>query len=496
IICFFLIILIFPLSSCSVWWITKEEFNSEMSVVKDRLNEISGQSEDLEEIKKEIDSLSGDLSDIDKHLDIIEKLIDDSGEYKKIEEILNEMSKIRKKLNEIEVTGTNNKEMVEKIDSKIDEFIRSVEEEMVVEKELQNIKILLEEIEKSSDEEEKSKISSLESRIEHLENIYSSEASTLSLEMFLSEIADIRSRAGSNVLNIEQKYVKYTVRSGDTLWEITSAYNIDLGDLRTSNPELKESDIIHSGDELIIPVNFGSYLQPDLVRTAIGIPDSYEKLISSIVSTYGSYKNGYANPGVDLKLESSTYIRSILPGRVIEAREMNEFYGLGVLIEHGDGYRTVYSRLGYTELERGDFVRAGDVVGITKEDEVNLHFEIWQNEIPVNPADLLFNDVGKFKVTMYTEWDDGKNPTSPSFKVTSSGTYVKQFRTVSADPEVFPAGTIIYVPYFANEPNKGFFVVEDTGNEIKGKRLDIYIRDYEIASNFNKDLLVYKVYSP
>ncbi|MGC9383372.1 MAG: LysM peptidoglycan-binding domain-containing protein [Kosmotogaceae bacterium] len=287
-ICFFLIILLFPLSSCSVWWITKEEFSREMSVVKDRLNEISGQREDLEEIKQEIDSLSGDLNEIDKQLDTIEKLVDDSSEYKKIEEILKEMSKIREKLNEIEVTGTNNKEMVEKIDSKIDEFIRSVEEKMVVEKELQNIKTLLEELEKSSDEEEESKFSSLESRIEHLENIYSSEASTLSLEMFLSEIADIRSRAGSDVLNIEQKYVKYTVRSGDTLWEIARAYNINLEDLRNSNRELKESDVIHSGDELIIPVNYDSYLRPDLVRTAIGIPDNYEKLISSIVSTYGS----------------------------------------------------------------------------------------------------------------------------------------------------------------------------------------------------------------
>jgi 3D (Asp-Asp-Asp) domain-containing protein/LysM repeat protein len=488
--------LLFPLSSCSVWWLTKEDFDREMSVIKDRLNEISGQKEDLDEIKREIDSLSGDLNEIDKQLDTIEKLVDDSSEYEKIEEILNEMSKIREKLNEIEVTGKNNKEKVEQIEGKIDEFIKSVEENMVVEKELQNIKILLEKLEKNSNEEEKSKISSLETRIEYLENIYSTEASTLSLDLFLSEIADIRSRAGSDLLNIEQKYVKYTVRSGDTLWEIARAYNINLEDLRNSNRELKESDVIHSGDELIIPVNYDSYLRPDLVRTAIGIPDNYEKLISSIVSTYGSYKNGYANPGIDLKLETSTYIKSILPGRVIEARVMNEFYGLAVLIEHGDGYRTVYSRLGYTELERGDFVRAGDVVGITKENGVNLHFEIWQNEIPINPADLLFIDMGEFKVTMYTEWDDGKNPTSPSFKVTSSGTYVKQFRTVSADPEVFPAGTVIYIPYFANEPNKGFFVVEDTGNEIKGNRLDIYIRDYETASKFNKDLFVYKVYSP
>lgn len=491
-----LTVLLISFTGCSFWWITKEEFNKEMSIVKDRLDHISSQGENTEEIKKEIAELSVDLKKIDDQLDTIEKLIDDSDEYEKIKEILNKMSEIRKKLNEIEVVGTNNKKVIGEIDKKIDEFIRSVEEKMAVEKELQNIKSMLEELKKSSNEKKKTELSSLESRIECLEKAYSSEASSISLELFLSEIADIRSRAGSDALKKTQDYVKYSVRSGDSLWEIARAYNVDLENIRSANPELKNNDAIHSGDELKIPVNFEGFLQPDSVKKAIGFPDNYKKLISSVVSTYGSYENGYANPGIDLKLESSKYVRSILPGRVAEAEEINEFYGLAVLIEHGNGYRTVYSRLGDTELKRGDFVRSGDVVGFTNDNEVNLHFEVWKDEIPINPADLLFNDMGEFKVTMYTEWDDGKNPTSPSFKVTSTGTYVKQYRTVSADPELFPPGTILYVPYFANKPNKGFFVVEDTGSEIKGNRLDVYVRDYEMASNFNKNLLVYKVYSP
>ncbi|MFW6120777.1 MAG: peptidoglycan DD-metalloendopeptidase family protein [Petrotogales bacterium] len=491
-----LIIMLFPLSSCSVWWITKEEFNKEMSIVKDKLDDISDQSEDTEEIKKEIHRLSVDLNEIDDQLDTIEKIINDSDEHEKVEEILNEMSEIRKKLSEIEVVGTNNKKIIEEIDKKIDEFIISVKEKMVVEKELQNTKTMLEDLERNSNEKKKAELSSLESRIEYLEKIYSSEASSISLKLFLSEIVDIRSRASSDVLKKIQDYVKYTVRSGDSLWKIARAYDIDLEDIRSVNPELKENDVIHSGDEIHIPVNFEEFLQHHRVKEAIGFPYNYEEIISSVISTYGSYENGYANPGIDLTIDAFTHIKNILPGRVVEVGNINEFYELAVLIEHGDGCRTVYSRLGESELKKGDFVKAGDVVGIAKESEINLHFEFWKNEIPINPADILFSNEGDFKVTMYTEWDDGKNPTSPSFKMTSSGTYVKQYRTISADPEVFPPGTILYVPYFANEPNKGFFVVEDTGNEITGKRLDIYVRDYEVASSFNKELLVYKVHTP
>ncbi|MFO7881030.1 MAG: peptidoglycan DD-metalloendopeptidase family protein [Kosmotogaceae bacterium] len=468
-----------------------------MSAVNSKLDDISSQNEDVEEMKTEIGYLSNDLNEIDKHLKTIEDLIDDSSDNEKIEEILNEMEEIKRKLNEIEVVGANNEKTVGEIGEKIDKYIKTVEEKMIVEKELQNIREMLKVLtEQTPDEDKEKKISLLESRIERLEEAYSDEASSFSFNLFLSEIADIRSKAGSDALYLGDNFVKYTVRSGDSLWGIARAYDIDLEDLRSSNPLLKNSNVIHSGDKLFLPINFEEILHPDIVKEAIGFPNNYEEIKSSIISTYGSYDNGYANPGIDLNLEAPIYIRNILPGRVIEVGELNEFYGLAVLIDHGDGYRTVYSRLSESELEKDDFVKAGDIVGITKNEKVNLHFELWKGEIPINPADILFSNMGEFEITMYTEWDDGKNPTSPSFKMTSSGTYVKQYRTVSADPEVFPAGTIIYVPYFANEQNKGFFVVEDTGNEIKGKSLDIYIRDYEIASSFNKDLLVYKVYTP
>jgi 3D (Asp-Asp-Asp) domain-containing protein len=78
----------------------------------------------------------------------------------------------------------------------------------------------------------------------------------------------------------------------------------------------------------------------------------------------------------------------------------------------------------------------------------------------------------------------------------ASGNYVKGYRTISADPDYLPIGSIIYVPFFANSPNNGFFVVEDTGSAVIGKRIDIYTHDFDIAKNFKEELIVYLVNKP
>lgn len=73
----------------------------------------------------------------------------------------------------------------------------------------------------------------------------------------------------------------------------------------------------------------------------------------------------------------------------------------------------------------------------------------------------------------------GKNPNHPSYGVTYSGVMVKRdlYSTVAADLNVFPIGTILFVPGY------GFGVVADKGGAIKGNRVDLFFNTVDDVYN-------------
>jgi 3D (Asp-Asp-Asp) domain-containing protein len=81
--------------------------------------------------------------------------------------------------------------------------------------------------------------------------------------------------------------------------------------------------------------------------------------------------------------------------------------------------------------------------------------------------------LGTFKLTAYSlaYADCGKHPHDPAYGITASGTYVKEGRTVAADWEVLPPGSIIYIE------DLGLRLVEDRGGAVIGNHLDIFIPD-------------------
>lgn len=80
----------------------------------------------------------------------------------------------------------------------------------------------------------------------------------------------------------------------------------------------------------------------------------------------------------------------------------------------------------------------------------------------------------------------GKNPDHPSFGITYSGVKVKRdlYSTVAADLNVFPIGTILFIPDY------GYGVVADKGGAIKGDKLDLYYETVDdVYNNWGKKTL-------
>jgi len=77
----------------------------------------------------------------------------------------------------------------------------------------------------------------------------------------------------------------------------------------------------------------------------------------------------------------------------------------------------------------------------------------------------------------------GKDSNHPEYGITYSGVMVKRdlFSTVAADLDIFPIGTILFIPGY------GYGVVADKGGAIKGNRVDLYYETVDdVYNNWGK----------
>lgn len=77
--------------------------------------------------------------------------------------------------------------------------------------------------------------------------------------------------------------------------------------------------------------------------------------------------------------------------------------------------------------------------------------------------------------------------------ITSSGAKASEWYTIAAG-SCYPIGTVIYIPYFKDKPNGGWFVVQDRGGAISSDRIDIYMGSHSQALQFGRRNLTCYVY--
>lgn len=104
-----------------------------------------------------------------------------------------------------------------------------------------------------------------------------------------------------------------------------------------------------------------------------------------------------------------------------------------------------------------------------------------------NTHELPVKDLGTFNLTFYTPTELGA--TSANQLLTATGTVPKEGRTIAVDPRIIKKGSIVYIEDW------GYYIAEDTGSAIKGKRIDIFLDSYEMAKQLgnNKKAKVYLI---
>ena len=94
------------------------------------------------------------------------------------------------------------------------------------------------------------------------------------------------------------------------------------------------------------------------------------------------------NPGVDIAANPTASVRSIFDGLVTTITFIAG-YGTTVIVDHDDGYFTVFTHLDNLLVTKNMLVKEGQKIGfISKESQV-VHFEIWGNNQTLNPKEWL-----------------------------------------------------------------------------------------------------------
>lgn len=115
-----------------------------------------------------------------------------------------------------------------------------------------------------------------------------------------------------------------------------------------------------------------------------------------IVGHYGSFRHPVlktitTNLGVDIAAEPGASVRSVAGGKVITIT-WQRGYGNLMIINHADGYYTVYTRLSEILVGMNETVAAGQVIGRVAEptagQQASVHFQIWQRTKEARSQDL------------------------------------------------------------------------------------------------------------
>jgi murein DD-endopeptidase MepM/ murein hydrolase activator NlpD len=205
-------------------------------------------------------------------------------------------------------------------------------------------------------------------------------------------------RVGQELVILPVDGVYHQVGEEDTIEGIATTYKVEPGGI--INYSLNELDpdepTIQQGQWLIVPGGTKPYV-PRTV-TAYSGPVSEDATKGTGIFGWpasGSITQGYwaAHPGLDIAGWLGAPITASDSGHVVAAGWDDTGYGYFVVVDHGNGFQTLYAHLQAYYKDAGDDVAKGETIaemGSTGNSTgPHLHFEIRQGTIQRNPYGFL-----------------------------------------------------------------------------------------------------------
>ena len=180
----------------------------------------------------------------------------------------------------------------------------------------------------------------------------------------------------------------HMVVRGDTLTAIARRYGVSVDRLVQDNG-LADPDRLELGQRLLLPGLSSPTPQVAPVLTS-GLTWPVEG--GHVLSAFGAPRGGRSHAGVDIGGKAGQPVLAALQGVVVFTGTLRG-YGNTVILEHGDGLRSLYAHNREITVAEGDAVEQGATIarvgrsGNATTD--HCHFEIRRGEMPVDPLPML-----------------------------------------------------------------------------------------------------------
>lgn len=210
----------------------------------------------------------------------------------------------------------------------------------------------------------------------------------------VNDISNVRQLGAGQKLKIPSiDGIIYTVKKGDSLESIVKKYNVKLATILDVN-ELN-TDVLSAGQQLFIP---GAAMDSKALKEAMGelfiMPlkskfrwsSSYGKRIDPIAGVSSFHT------GTDMACPTGTPIYAAMSGTIATAG-VSRVYGNYVIIEHGNGYQTLYAHMSKIIATKGQWVSQGTKIGLVGSTGYStgphLHFTVYKNGKMIDPMTIL-----------------------------------------------------------------------------------------------------------
>jgi len=209
-------------------------------------------------------------------------------------------------------------------------------------------------------------------------------------------------KPGQELVILPVTGITHTIKKGDTLNAIASKYKAKSEDILEIN-KLADASELKVGIKIVVPdgiapapiraISYSSGLADIRNIFKPAKPIAGKLNWPTTAKRITQYFRGWRHSGLDIGAKRNQPIYAADDGVVITSGWNKGGYGYYIIIDHGNGFHTLYAHNNENYVKRGARVKKGDIIaaiGSTgRSTGPHLHFEVRVSGNKVNPLDYL-----------------------------------------------------------------------------------------------------------